>query len=94
MDDKIATTPDDFAERGLRYTKDQFSDVMQQTEVYVRENPTKSVLYALGAGYILNCLPVGRVLGGLIRLLMLVLKPALLIYGATKLYKVSQQEEA
>ncbi|HEV2095242.1 MAG TPA: hypothetical protein VGQ82_01945 [Chthoniobacterales bacterium] len=94
MDDKFAAIPEDLAERGLRYTKDQFGEVLQQTEVYVRENPTQSVLYALAAGYILNRLPLGRVLGGVLRLLILVFKPALLIYGASKLYRVAQQNEA
>jgi hypothetical protein len=44
------------------------------------------------AGYILNRLPFGRVLGGLFRLLIFALKPAILIYGAAKLYQAAQEE--
>lgn len=93
MDDKLSSSPDAIAERGLRYTKDQLGEVLQQTEEYVRANPTQSVLYAVGAGFVLNKLPLGRIIGGVVRLLMIALKPALLIYGASKLYKTAQHEE-
>ncbi len=93
MDEHFATIPEDFAERGLRYTKDQFEQVLQQTEDYVREKPAQSLFYALLAGFILNRLPLGQILGGLVRLLLIAFKPAILIYGATKLYQASQRQE-
>ena len=93
MDKEFAAIPDDIAERTLRYTKGEFERVLQQTEDYVREKPTQSILYALLAGFILNRLPIGRILGGLVRLLLIAFKPAILIYGATKLYQASQNEE-
>jgi hypothetical protein len=58
----------------------------------VREKPAESILCAFAAGYILNRLPLGRVLGGLFRLLIFALKPAILIYGAAKLYQAAQEE--
>ncbi len=82
------------AERGLRYTKEQFEQIMEQTEDFVRENPTRALAYAVVAGVVLNRLPVFRIIGGLTRLSLLALKPAVLIYGATKLYKASQQNDA
>jgi hypothetical protein len=88
-----AGTSEDIAARSLRYTKEQFGDVVEQTEAYVRENPGQALLYAFVAGYILNRLPVGRVLGGFVRLSAFALKPAVLIYGATRLYQAVQQEE-
>ncbi|HEY2614890.1 MAG TPA: hypothetical protein VGI42_04220 [Chthoniobacterales bacterium] len=93
MDEQFSGTAEDIAERGLRYTKDQFEQVLEQTEEYVRENPTRSIAYALAAGFILNRLPIGRICGGLIRLLMLAFKPAILAYGATKLYQAAQRDE-
>ncbi|MDP9254215.1 MAG: hypothetical protein M3O66_04670 [Verrucomicrobiota bacterium] len=93
MDEHFATIPEDFAERGLRYTKDQFEQVLQQTEDYVREKPAQSLFYALLAGFILNRLPLGQILGVLVRLLLIAFKPAILIYGATKLYQASQRQE-
>jgi len=67
--------------------------VLNQTEDYVREKPVQSLLYAFVAGFVLNRLPIGRVLGGVFRLCALALKPAILIYGATKLYQAAQEEE-
>ncbi|MDP9100180.1 MAG: hypothetical protein M3N48_14490 [Verrucomicrobiota bacterium] len=92
MDEQFSGTSGDIAERGLRYTKDQFEQVLEQTEDFVRENPAKSVAYAVLAGFILNRLPVGRILGGLIRLVMIAFKPAILAYGATKLYQAAQSD--
>lgn len=94
MDDQLAGTSEDFAERGLRYTKDQWEQLMEQTADYVRENPTRAVAYAVVAGLVLDRLPVVRILGGLTRLTLMAMKPAILIYGATKLYQATQQDEA
>lgn len=83
----------DIALRGVRYAQDQFSEVVTQTEEFVREKPGQSLLIALVAGMILNRLPLGRVFSGVVRLLLFALKPALLIYGATKIYEIVQEEE-
>ena len=93
MDKEFAAIPDDLAGRGLRYTKEEFERVLHQTEEFVREKPAQSLLYALLAGFILNRLPVGRILSGVVRLLLVAFKPAILIYGATKLYRAAQSEE-
>jgi len=93
MDEQFSGTSGDIAERGLRYTKDQFEQVLEQTEEYVRENPARSLAYALVAGFILNRLPIGRILSGFVRLLMIAFKPAILAYGATKLYQAAQSDE-
>ena len=94
MDEQFADTSEDFAERGLRYTKEQFGQILEQTEDFVRENPTRAMAYAVVAGLVIDRLPVFRILGGLTRLSLLALKPAVLIYGATKLYQAVQQNEA
>ncbi len=94
MDEQVAGTTENITERGLRYTKDQWDQIMEQTEVYVRENPTRAVAYAVVAGLVLDRLPVGRILGGLARLSLIAIKPAILIYGATKLYQATQQDDA
>ena len=86
-------TPEDLALRGFRYTRGQVDEVLHQTEDYVREKPAQCLLYAFVAGFVLNRLPIGRVLSGVFRLFALALKPAILIYGATKLYQAAQEEE-
>jgi len=93
MDDQSSGMTEDVAERSLRYTRDQFEQVLEQTEEYVRENPARSIAYALIAGFILHRLPVGRILSGFVRLLMIAFKPAILAYGATKLYQAVQGDE-
>jgi len=93
MDQESLGITGDVAERSLRYTKDQFEQILEQTEGYVRANPARSVAYALIAGFILNRLPMGRILGGFVRLFMIAVKPAILAYGATKIYQAAQSND-
>ncbi|MDQ6622389.1 MAG: hypothetical protein M3Y86_02740 [Verrucomicrobiota bacterium] len=92
MDDQLADT-EDFAERGMRYTRDQFQQIVEQTEDYVRENPTRAIGYAVLAGLVIDRLPVFRIIGAVTRLSLMALKPAILVYGATKLYHAAQDQE-
>jgi hypothetical protein len=41
----------------------------------------------------LNRLPIGRILSALMRLAFIAFKPAVLAYGATKLYQAAQGDE-
>ena len=79
-------------ERGVQWVKDRVEAVLGETEGYVRTKPAQSLVYAFAAGYILNRLPLGRILSGVLRLLIFALRPAVLVYGATKLYQAAQQE--
>jgi hypothetical protein len=83
---------EDFAQRGLHYAREQVDAVLSQTEHYVRERPTQSLFYAFLAGFIVNRLPIGRVIGVLMRFVLFALKPAILVYGATKLYQSLEEE--
>jgi hypothetical protein len=93
MDRSTAEVAAEFPERGLHWVKEQVETALSETEDYIREKPAQSLLCAFMAGYILNRLPLGRVLSGLFRLLIVALKPAILIYGAAKLYQAAQEEE-
>ena len=84
---------DDIAERGLRYTREHFDEILSETETYVRQNPVQSVAYAVLAGFVLNRLGIARIVRGILRLALFALKPAILIYGAAKLYEAAQEEE-
>jgi len=92
MNQSSAEVAAELPERGVQWVKDRAEAVLTETESYVREKPAESLLCAFVAGYILNRLPFGRVLGGLFRLLIFALKPAILIYGAAKLYQAAQEE--
>jgi hypothetical protein len=82
----------DIAQRSVRYAQDQFSEVMTQAEEFVREKPAQSVALAFLIGFIINRLPIGRLIGAFTRLLFFALKPALLVYGASKVYEAVQEE--
>lgn len=86
-------TPEDIVERGLRYGQEQWGEIIAQTEDYVRANPTRAVCYGLAAGFLLDRLPVFRIFGGLFRLVLKAFKPAVLIFGATKLYQMMRNQE-
>jgi len=92
MDKRFGESSEDLAARGLRYTREQFDELLSETENYVRQKPGQSLLYAFAAGFVLNRLPVGRILSGFVRLFLVALKPAILIYGATKLYQELEEE--
>ena len=93
MDRSSAEVAAEFPERGVHWVKEQVEAALSETEDYIREKPTQSLLCAFVAGYILNRLPLGLILGGLFRLLIIALRPAILIYGAAKLYQAAQEEE-
>src|ERR1700716_2842075 len=86
-------TDEDIVVRGVRYTKEQVEDFVGQAEEYVRENPGQALLYAFVAGYVLNRLPLGGIIRGLARLSFLALRPAMFVYGASRLYQAAQEEE-
>ena len=85
-------TDQDIVVRGVRYTKEQVEDIVGQAEEYVRENPGQALLYAFVAGFILNRLPLGAIVRGFVRLSFLALRPAVLVYGASRLYQAAQEE--
>jgi hypothetical protein len=93
MDQSSAEVAAELPERGVQWVKDQVETVLSETEDYVREKPAQSLVWAFVAGYVLNRLPLGRILSGLLRLLIVALKPAILVYGAAKLYQAAQEEQ-
>jgi hypothetical protein len=55
----------------------------------IRREPMKAVLLAFGGGLILCLLPVGKLLGFLVKMTFVLSKPALLILGVVKLLEYS-----
>jgi hypothetical protein len=93
MNQSSADVVAEFPERGVQWVKEQFDTVVNETGDYVREKPAQSLMWAFVAGFILNQLPIVRILSGLVRVLMFALRPAILIYGATKLYQATQEQD-
>lgn len=67
--------------------KGKFNDFHAQGEDYVRANPSQAMLSAVAAGFVLRLLPLGAIVGALVRLALFALRPAIFIYGAVALYK-------
>ena len=61
--------------------------LVHRTEEYTREEPLKAVGVAFVAGLFMTLLPVGSIISGLLRLVLALVRPALLILGAIKLYE-------
>ena len=67
--------------------------LVSRTEQYTRDEPLKAVATAFAAGLVLTILPVGTILGALIRLVFTLLRPALFVLGAVKLYEEVEKRQ-
>ena len=65
---------------------------LRELEESVRRSPGAYVAGAAVAGYLLQFLPVGCILGGLFRLALAALRPTLLILGLLKIVECAQQK--
>ena len=66
-------------------TQDNFQHYYEDGEQYVRSHPTKAALVAMGVGFLLAQLPLRWMFVALIKLLVLLVKPATFIYALSKL---------
>jgi len=69
-------------------------DFESQAQDFVRTEPAKAVGIAFIAGIILTVLPVGRLVGALVRLSFVLIRPLLLILGAVKLCEELQKRNS
>lgn len=58
-----------------------------------REEPIRAVSIAFFVGLVLTLLPIGGIIAGLLRLAFGLVRPALLILGATKVYEEIQKRQ-
>jgi hypothetical protein len=65
--------------------KSNLNDYVSSGEEYVRANPSKSVLIGLGGGFLLAQLPFRFMTLALVKLLLLLVKPATFVYAISKL---------
>ena len=65
----------------------------QECERQIRKSPTTSLLGAVAAGYLLHRLPVRAILVTQVRVLSALAPPALLLFGAAKLYEFLQRQK-
>lgn len=65
----------------------------QKCETGIRKSPTTAVLGAVAAGYLMHRLPVRAILVTQVRVLAALAPPALILFGAAKLYEFMQRQE-
>jgi len=82
--------PDRFVQETVAAARSQMERCLTDVTSYAQRSPEKALLSALAGGYVLRMLPVTRILAGAIRLVLVLLKPAALIYGAAKLWQKTQ----
>lgn len=63
-----------------------------QAEESVRRSPTNALIVASLAGYLMRSVPLGALLGGVIRVFAALLRPALFLYIAAKFYDYIQRQ--
>ena len=63
--------------------------IWNELQEQIRREPMKAVILAFGGGFVLCLLPLGKLLGVLVKVTFLMLKPALVILGVVKLLEYS-----
>jgi len=71
-----------------RFDTDQFAE---RTADFACQEPMRAIGIAFVAGLVLTLLPIGGIVAGLVRLVFSLVRPALMILGATKLYDEIQK---
>lgn len=66
----------------------------QKCESRIRKSPTKAVLGAVAAGYLMHRLPMRAIVVTQVRVLSALTPPALLLFGAAKLFEFLQWQES
>lgn len=74
--------------------KKGFCEGHENFEKQVQKSPTKAVLGAVAAGYVLHHLPVRALLVTQVRVLAALITPALFIYKAASLYDFVQKNRS
>lgn len=74
-------------EKAAGCCEEQLRDWYESTEKYAREEPVKAVGWTFLIGLIIAMLPLGKILGGIVRLFGSLVRPALLVLGAMKVFE-------
>lgn len=86
-----APTPlEDLTEQTFDSLNQSAQECLQRCQDHIRDRPVCSVLTAVAAGYALRIFPVTLILGAFARCFLTLLRPALMIYGAVKLFTCLQ----
>ena len=67
--------------------------LLEDARIFIRQNPTRALAIAAGAGFVLQSAPVGRLLGGLLRVGFALTQPALMVLGGLKIWEKIQRRQ-
>ena len=67
--------------------------LLNDTKSLIRKNPARALAIAAGAGFVLQSAPVGRLVGGLLRVSFALLQPALMVVGGVKIWEKIQRRQ-
>jgi|GEM_PF-1762248 hypothetical protein len=81
----MSKTPFESFASGVENLSESCCVCLEDCEERIRQEPWTSVLIAGAIGYLLNFLPVGRMVGAFVRALLYLVKPALIVLGVLKL---------
>ncbi len=61
---------------------------LNHADAFARREPTKAVVSAFGAGFLINLLPIAAIVGALAALACTLVRPALLFFGLLKVWEL------
>ena len=82
--------PEEFVRQTVTKVREDVEMSVKDVTAYAQLYPEKALLWAAGGGYLLRMLPLAGILAGLIRVVLMLLKPAGLFYGAAKIWQKAQ----
>lgn len=85
--------PEDHAIGGGGTSGASYEDIRARTEQYARQEPMQALGVAFIVGLILTLLPIGSLIAGILRLVLALVRPALVVLGAVKLYEEINQRQ-
>jgi len=65
---------------------------MQRADEYARREPSKAVVSAFGAGFLLNLLPLSAIAAALVGIAFSLVRPALLFLGLLKACEMGRSQ--
>ena len=66
---------------------DPVGEWLRKSDEFARREPTKAVASALGAGFLINLLPIAAIAGALVAVLFAMARPVLLFLGLMKAFE-------
>jgi demethoxyubiquinone hydroxylase (CLK1/Coq7/Cat5 family) len=84
--------PDQWVEQKMNTGKQRALEARDEIEAAVIKHPLRSLAIGFGVGYLSRSLPLGRIVGGSLRLVLPFVPHALLAIGAARAWEIARNE--